>query len=226
MLEDGTTSPARVRRLAADRLEIVLHEGRKRQVRRMCEAVGHRVVRLERVAFGPLRLGDLPLGGYRRLTRAEVEQLRRDAAARNRSARARDPRRPATLRGWHNAAPMRLIAFRGANNVAANESEAILDATEALMHELIGRNGLETGDLVSCIFTLTPDLDAEFPAVAARRMGLSRVPLMCAQEIGVPGSMPSVIRVMIHAYADDRHDPVHVYLGETASLRQDLHGAQ
>ena len=57
-------------------------------------------------------------------------------------------------------------------------------------------------------------------------MGLSRVPLMCAQEIGVPGSMPSVIRVMIHAYADDRHDPVHVYLGETAALRQDLHGAQ
>jgi len=79
---------------------------------------------------------------------------------------------------------------------------------------------------VSCLFTLTPDLDAEFPAVAARRMGLSRVPLMCAQEIGVPGSMQSVIRVMIHAYADDRHEPVHVYLGETAALRQDLHGAQ
>lgn len=121
---------------------------------------------------------------------------------------------------------MRLIAFRGANTVAANTADAILDATESLMHELLGRNGLETGDLVSCLFTLTPDLNAEFPAVAARRMGLSRVPLMCAQEIGVPGSMPSVIRVMIHAYADDRHDAVHVYLGETAALRQDLHGAQ
>jgi chorismate mutase len=121
---------------------------------------------------------------------------------------------------------MRLIAFRGANTVAANEAEAILDATEALMHELIGRNGLETGDLVSCIFTLTHDLDAEFPAVAARRMGLSRVPLMCAQEIAVRGSMTSVIRVLIHAYADDRHEPVHVYLGDTAALRQDLHGAQ
>jgi chorismate mutase len=57
-------------------------------------------------------------------------------------------------------------------------------------------------------------------------MGLSKVPLMCAQEIGVPGSMPSVIRVMIHAYADARHEAVHVYLGETAALRQDLHGAQ
>ena len=76
LLDDGRTAPARVRRLAPDRLEIVLHEGRKRQVRRMCEAVGHRVVRLERVAFGPLRLGDLPLGGHRRLSAAEVEQLR------------------------------------------------------------------------------------------------------------------------------------------------------
>jgi 23S rRNA pseudouridine2605 synthase len=76
-LEDGRTAPARVRRLAPDKLEIVLHEGRKRQVRRMCDAVGHQVVRLERVAFGPLRLGDLPLGGHRRLTAAEVERLRR-----------------------------------------------------------------------------------------------------------------------------------------------------
>jgi len=77
LLDDGRTAPARVRRLAPDRLEIVLHEGRKRQVRRMCEAVGHRVVTLERVAFGPLRLGDLPLGGHRRLNAGEVERLRR-----------------------------------------------------------------------------------------------------------------------------------------------------
>ena len=121
---------------------------------------------------------------------------------------------------------MRLIAFRGANTVTSNTADAILDATEELMYELLGRNGLETGDLVSCLFTLTPDLNAEFPAVAARRMGLSKVPLMCAQEIGVPGAMPSVIRVLIHAYAEARHEPVHVYLGETAALRQDLHGAQ
>ncbi|MBA3407733.1 MAG: rRNA pseudouridine synthase, partial [Solirubrobacterales bacterium] len=81
-LDDGVTAPARVRRLTPDRLEIVLHEGRKRQVRRMCEAVGHRVVTLERVAFGPLRLGDLPLGGHRRLSAAEVEQLRRTGGSR------------------------------------------------------------------------------------------------------------------------------------------------
>jgi 23S rRNA pseudouridine2605 synthase len=81
-LEDGRTAPARVRRLAPDRLELRIHEGRKRQVRRMCEAVGHRVERLERVAFGPLRLGDVPVGGHRRLSAAEVQRLR-DAGARD-----------------------------------------------------------------------------------------------------------------------------------------------
>jgi len=75
-LEDGLTAPAKVRRLAADRLELTIHEGRKRQVRRMCEAVGHPVRALERVAFGPLRLGPLEPGEHRRLTPAEVERLR------------------------------------------------------------------------------------------------------------------------------------------------------
>lgn len=74
-LEDGVTSPARVRRVSADTLEITIHEGRKRQVKRMCEAVGHPVKRLERVGFGPLRLGDLPRGRWRRLSPAEVEIL-------------------------------------------------------------------------------------------------------------------------------------------------------
>jgi 23S rRNA pseudouridine2605 synthase len=78
-LEDGPTAPAKVRRLAADRLELTIHEGRKRQVRRMCEAVGHPVRALERVAFGPLRLGALEPGEHRRLTPAEVERLRSPA---------------------------------------------------------------------------------------------------------------------------------------------------
>jgi 23S rRNA pseudouridine2605 synthase len=77
-LDDGRTSPAKVRRVSSGVLEITIHEGRKRQVRRMCEAVGHRVESLERVAFGPLRLGNLPAGGHRRLTAAEVERLRAD----------------------------------------------------------------------------------------------------------------------------------------------------
>ena len=78
-LDDGRTAPARVRLVGAHELELTIHEGRKRQVRRMCEAVGHRVVVLRRIAFGPLRLGDLPPGHHRRLTRAEVERLRRAA---------------------------------------------------------------------------------------------------------------------------------------------------
>jgi 23S rRNA pseudouridine2605 synthase len=78
-LEDGVTAPAGVRRLAPDTLELTIHEGRKRQVRRMCEEVGHPARSLRRVAFGPLRLGDLPEGAHRRLTRAEVERLRQAA---------------------------------------------------------------------------------------------------------------------------------------------------
>jgi 23S rRNA pseudouridine2605 synthase len=76
-LDDGRTSPAKIRKISSGELEITIHEGRKRQVRRMCEAVGHRVESLERVAFGPLKLGNLPAGGHRKLTAAEVEQLRR-----------------------------------------------------------------------------------------------------------------------------------------------------
>jgi 23S rRNA pseudouridine2605 synthase len=88
-LEDGRTAPARVRRLAPDLLEITVHEGRKRQVRRMCEAVGHPVAELTRVAFGPLGLGGLAPGAARRLTDAEIERLRRAASRRRpRSRRA------------------------------------------------------------------------------------------------------------------------------------------
>jgi 23S rRNA pseudouridine2605 synthase len=83
-LEDGRTAPARVRRVSAHELELTIHEGRKRQVRRMLEAVGHRVVNLRRVAFGPLRLGELAAGRHRRLTAAEVQRLR-DAARQRRS---------------------------------------------------------------------------------------------------------------------------------------------
>jgi 23S rRNA pseudouridine2605 synthase len=74
-LEDGPTAPAQVRRLAADTLELTIHEGRKRQVRRMCEEVGHPVKRLTRVRFGPLELGELPPRAYRRLSEAEVQEL-------------------------------------------------------------------------------------------------------------------------------------------------------
>jgi chorismate mutase len=121
---------------------------------------------------------------------------------------------------------MRLIALRGANSVDRNEAGAILAATEELMREILARNGLAAEDLVSCIFTLTPDLDAAFPAQAAREMGLSAVPLLCAGEIPVPGALPRVIRVLIHAYQPDGRPAEHVYLGDAVQLRLDLRGAQ
>jgi chorismate mutase len=121
---------------------------------------------------------------------------------------------------------MRLFALRGANSVERNEAGAILDATDRLMRELMERNALAPDAMVSCIFTLTDDLDAEFPAVAARRLGLDRVPLLCAREVPVPGSMPRVIRTLVHYYASEDHEPRHVYLGEARSLRADLESAQ
>jgi chorismate mutase len=121
---------------------------------------------------------------------------------------------------------MRLYALRGATTVEVDARPAILEATTELMHELLARNALAAEDLVSCLFTLTPDLHAEFPAVAAREMGLSSVPLMCAQELDVPGAMPRVIRVLVHCYLPEDATPQHVYLGEAVRLRLDLQGAQ
>jgi chorismate mutase len=121
---------------------------------------------------------------------------------------------------------MRLFALRGANSVGRNEADAILDATDRLMRELMARNELAAEAMVSCIFTMTDDLDAEFPAVAARRLGLDRVPLLCAREVPVPGSMPLVIRVLVHYYAGEDHQPRHVYLGDARGLRTDLDSAQ
>jgi chorismate mutase len=120
----------------------------------------------------------------------------------------------------------RLFAVRGAVQAEANESEAILEATTALMRELLERNDLEPEAMVSCIFTTTEDLDAEFPAVAARDLGLQSVPLLCTREIPVPGSMQRVIRAMLHYYAPVGHRPAHAYLGATQELRSDLHAAQ
>jgi chorismate mutase len=121
---------------------------------------------------------------------------------------------------------MRLFALRGATTVQTNESAAILAATDELMRELMQRNRVEPEAMVSCIFTLTDDLDAEFPAVAARNLGLNRVPLLCAREVPVPGSLPRVIRVLVHYYAPEEHEPRHVYLWEARVLRADLDSAQ
>jgi chorismate mutase len=124
------------------------------------------------------------------------------------------------------APAMRLHALRGAISVDDNEREAILAATTELMRELLDRNALAPADLVCCIFTMTDDLNAEFPAVAAREMGLDRVPLLCMREIDVPGALPRVIRVMVQCYAPGDHEARHVYLREARGLRADLESAQ
>jgi chorismate mutase len=120
----------------------------------------------------------------------------------------------------------RLYAVRGAVQADANAAESILAATTTLMQELLERNELAPEAMVSCLFTTTEDLDAEFPAVAARGLGLDSVPLLCCREIPVPGSMPRVIRAMVHYYAPAGHTPAHAYLGATQELRSDLHAAQ
>ncbi len=119
----------------------------------------------------------------------------------------------------------RLWAVRGAVKADANDAEAILEATEALMRELMSRNGLAPEQIVSCLFTATDDLNAEFPAVAARRLGLGSVPLLCTRELDVPGAMRSVIRVLVHYHAPPDHVPQHTYLGEAQELRTDLPSA-
>ena len=120
----------------------------------------------------------------------------------------------------------RLYALRGATSVEENTAEAILAATEELMRTLIERNELEIDQFDDCIFTTTNDLNAEFPALAARRIGFERVPLLCTREIDVPGSLPMVIRVLAHYYAPTGHIARHVYLGAARSLRADLDAAQ
>lgn len=120
----------------------------------------------------------------------------------------------------------RLWAVRGAVKVGSNDVDAILTATEELMRELMGRNEISPQQLVSCLFTSTDDLNAEFPAVAARRLGLDAVPLLCTRELDVRNAMRGVVRVMAHYYAPADHVPQHVYLGAAQELRADLHSAQ
>ena len=114
-------------------------------------------------------------------------------------------------------------ALRGATQIDANDRDLILDAIAELVHEVLERNGLTNEDLISIVFTATPDLDAEFPAYAARRAGIADVPMLSATEIDVPESMPRVLRLLAHVETDrSRHDLRHVYLRGAAALHTDL----
>jgi chorismate mutase len=119
--------------------------------------------------------------------------------------------------GW------RLIAVRGATTVDADTAAQIQERTSELLNEIIGRNSIAERDIVSIIFTATADVVSDFPAAAARSIGLSRVPLLCSQEIPVTGSVRRCIRVMLHCYSTLQPDEVrHPYLHEARQLRTDL----
>jgi chorismate mutase len=119
---------------------------------------------------------------------------------------------------------MRLRGIRGATTVDANTREAILEATGELLAALIEANGIDRDDVASAFFTTTPDLDAEFPALAAReRFGWTHVALMCGHEMQVPGSLPMCVRILLHVNTDKRPDELKfVYLRGARALRHDV----
>jgi len=118
---------------------------------------------------------------------------------------------------------MTVRAIRGAVQVPADDRSRILAATTELVTEIMTRNDLVSDDVVSVLFTVTPDLTAEFPALAAREAGLDDVPLLCASEIAVPGAMPRVVRLLAHVDVDRRRAEIrHVYLGGAEALRPDI----
>ena len=117
--------------------------------------------------------------------------------------------------------------IRGATTVTENDASAILDATRELLEQIITENDVREEDVTSVLFTATPDLDAAYPAVAARRLGWTHTSLICTQEMAVPGSLSRCIRVLVHWNTDRVIDEIHhVYLREARRLRPDLANEQ
>ncbi len=118
---------------------------------------------------------------------------------------------------------MRLRALRGATTCDENSLAEIDRKTQALVQAMLDRNEIDHEDIVSIIFTATDDLTAQFPATAARALGLGDVPLICARELGIEAAMPMAVRVMMHLYTERSRDELHhVYLGGAKALRDDL----
>ena len=118
---------------------------------------------------------------------------------------------------------MAVRAVRGATQLERDTREHMLDRVAELVTDVMEANGLRVDDFISIIFTATSDLVSEFPAYAARQLGFSDVPLVCARELEIEGSMPRVVRLMAHVETDlPRADVTHVYLHGAANLRRDL----
>jgi chorismate mutase len=114
-------------------------------------------------------------------------------------------------------------AVRGAIQLDQDEREHLLESVQELVRAVLDANPFGVEDLISVLFTATPDLHSEFPALAARELGLGDVPLLCTQELSIAGAMPRVVRLMAHVETDlARADIQHVYLRGAAALRQDL----
>jgi chorismate mutase len=118
---------------------------------------------------------------------------------------------------------MNLLALRGAITLSANTRDEVDEKTQRLVKELLARNDVAHDDIVSIIFTATDDITAQFPATAARALGLGDVPLICAQELSIDGGMPLCVRVLVHFYSErSRSELHHVYLEGARGLRDDL----
>ena len=118
---------------------------------------------------------------------------------------------------------MSVRAIRGATTVSQNEKSFILTETEILLKTLLDRNSVSSEDIICIFFSMTEDLNAEFPAKAARSMGLSLVPLLCVKEIDVPGSVDKCIRILVQVNSGSKQDQIkHVYLNGAVQLRDDL----
>lgn len=114
-------------------------------------------------------------------------------------------------------------AIRGATTVEKNDADEILNETQKLLNEMAQKNGIVEEDIISIIFTVTQDLNAAFPAVAARNLGWTSVALMCMNEIDVPGSLKNCIRIMIHINTNKSNDDIkHIYLNGAKVLRPDI----
>jgi len=114
-------------------------------------------------------------------------------------------------------------AIRGATQLEANTASAMETATKELLIEILAANELTPEDLISVFLTVTPDLNAAFPAAFAREVGFQAVPLLCAVEIDVPGALPRVLRVMIHCNTARNSDQIsHIYLHVAQALRRDI----
>ena len=118
---------------------------------------------------------------------------------------------------------MRVRAIRGATQLQSDDSAEMAEAVTELLTELFEKNALVKDDLISIFFTSTADLVSDFPAAAARKLDLGDIPLMCAREISVTGSLPKVVRVMIHAYSERSHGEIkHIYKRGAEALRRDI----